>query len=55
MRTVRADRKEFIAAAREQDGVVANMPGEHVSVRETADRDSQREVGAGRLRLICAH
>jgi hypothetical protein len=33
--TGRPDREEFIAAVRQQDGVVADMPGEHVTVGET--------------------
>ncbi len=45
VRTARADREEFITAVREEDGVVADMSGEHVSVREIADRNSQRQVG----------
>jgi hypothetical protein len=44
-----------MAAARQQDGVVADMPGKHVSVREITDRDSQRQIGAGRRRVVCAH
>jgi hypothetical protein len=55
MRTARADREEFIAVAREQDSVLANVPGEHVSIRDIIDRDPQCQVGASRLRLLCAH
>ena len=55
MRTARADREEFIAVVREQDSIVADMPGEHVSIREIIDRDSQCQVGDGWLRLVCAH
>jgi hypothetical protein len=55
MGTARADHEELVAAAPEQDGVVTDMPGEHVSVREIIDRDSQRQFGTGRLRLLCAH
>jgi hypothetical protein len=55
MGTGRADREEFITVAREQDSVLANVPGEHVSVRDIIDRDPQCEVGANQLRLLCAH
>jgi hypothetical protein len=55
MGTARADREELVAAAPEQDGVVTDMPGEHVSVREIIDRGSQRQFGTARLRLLCAH
>ena len=53
--TGRADREEFITAARQQDGFVADMPGKHVSVGEIIDRDARRQVGTGRRRLRCAH
>jgi hypothetical protein len=55
MGTGRADREEFVAPARQHDSVVADVPGEHVSVREIGDRNSQRQVGTGWLRLLCAH
>ena len=55
MGAARADREEFIAVAREQDSVVTDVPGEHMSVRDIIDRDPQCEVGANQLRLLCAH
>jgi hypothetical protein len=53
--TGRPDREEFATAACHQDGIVADMPGKQVSVREITGRDSQRQIGAGRCRLLCAH
>jgi hypothetical protein len=38
-----------------EESIVADMPGKQVSVRETTGRDSQRQIGAGRCRLPCAH
>jgi hypothetical protein len=49
------DREEFRTAAAQQDGVIADMPSKHVSIWDIIDRDSQRQVGTGRLRLVCAH
>jgi hypothetical protein len=53
--TGRPDREEFTGVVRQQNGVVADMPDEHVPVRETVDRDSQCQVGTGRLRWLCTH
>ena len=49
------DREEPVAAAREQDRIVADMPGEHLSIGEGVGRHAQRQVGTGRCGLVSAH
>src|SRR5258707_14183802 len=55
VRAGRADREEFIAAAREEDWLLAHMSAEHASIGEVIERDSFREIGTRRIRLLCAH
>src|SRR5262245_37426239 len=50
-----ADREKLIAAPRQEDGILTDVPCEHASVGEVVDRDAPRKVGARRTRLFCAH
>ena len=55
MRTGRADREELAAAACDQNGLVADMAGQHAAVRQLVDRDAQRQVGTPRVRIRFFH
>jgi hypothetical protein len=48
VRTDGANCEKLIAAAREQHGLLADVPHEHAAVGKFVDGDSLREVGAGR-------
>ena len=48
-------REELIAAAGEQDRLLADMPAEHAAIAELVERDTLREIGTSHLRLLCAH
>jgi hypothetical protein len=49
VRASRADGAEFVAAAREQDGLFTHVSAEHGSLGKAIERDALREVGSGRL------
>ena len=49
MGTSGADREEFIAAARQQDGFFADVPCQHASVGEIIGGDAPLKVRTGRI------
>src|SRR5262249_57057283 len=51
----RANREEFIAAAREQHRLVADIPADRPAVGYIRERDATREVRTRRLGLLNAH
>src|SRR5262245_37094589 len=55
MRAGRADREDFIAAAREQHGFLANVPADHAAIGKIIERDAAREIGSFRLGLLGGH
>src|SRR6185369_9958114 len=52
VRAARSDREEFIAAACEQHGFLADMSADHAAVSELIERDALREVRTTRLRWL---
>ena len=50
-----ADREELVAATREQDRIVADVAGEHRSVSERVDRNTQGQIGTGRFGWRSTH
>src|SRR5262249_46120446 len=55
MRAGCADREDFITAAREQHGVLANVPADHAAIGKIIERDAAREIGSFRLGLLGGH
>src|SRR5262249_30935835 len=51
----RADREQFVAAAREQHGFLAHMPSEHAAVGHVVERNPAREIRSFRLGLFGGH
>src|SRR5262249_42371068 len=45
VRAGRADGEEFLATARQEHGVISDMPGDHAAVGNITERDTLREVG----------
>ena len=52
MRTRRADREQFVAAAREKHGIVAHMPTHHAAIGNITNRHAAREIRPFRLGLL---
>src|SRR5262249_47713572 len=50
-----ADRENLTATAGEQHGLLTDMSQQHVAVGERVDRDSLRQIGAGRTGLFSSH
>jgi phage tail tape-measure protein len=50
-----ADRKDLSAGACQQNGLFADMAGEHASLGQVARRDALRQVRTGWCRLRRAH
>jgi hypothetical protein len=55
MRAGRADREEFITAAREKHGIVTHMPTNHASVGNIVEQDTHRKIRSFRLGLLGIH
>ncbi len=49
------DREELLAAAHQEDSIIANMSGEHASIRNITERDAPPEIGPLRLGLLSCH
>src|SRR5262249_30411835 len=55
MRAGCADREDFITAAREQHGVLANGPADHAAIGKIIEWDAAREIGSFRFGLLGGH
>jgi hypothetical protein len=55
MRALGTDREELVAAAREQDGILADVSRDHLSVGQRVDGHARSEIGAGRFLFGIAH
>jgi hypothetical protein len=55
MRAGRTDRKEFIAPAGDEHGVLAHVSTDHPAIRNGVQRDALRQVGPLRLGLLGGH
>src|SRR5215831_13534705 len=55
MRAGRADREDFIAAAREQHGVLAHVSADHAAIGKIIEGDAAREIGSFRFGLLGGH
>jgi hypothetical protein len=49
------DREELLAAAHQEDSIIAHMSGEHASIGNITERDAPPEIGPLRLGLLCCH
>src|SRR5262249_43905371 len=55
VRAGRADREQFVAAAREKHRVVAHMPAHHAAIGNVTERHAACEVRPFRLGLLSCH
>jgi hypothetical protein len=55
VRTCRSDREEFITLPRKQNGILADVPQQHLSGGDIGYRNTLREIGTGRVRLLLCH
>src|SRR4029077_12976041 len=55
VRARRADREQFVAAAREKHRVVAHMPAHHAAIGHVTERHAAREIRPVRLGLLSCH
>ena len=55
VRAVRADREDFVAAADQQDLLVADMANEHSAIRKFGEGNALLQIGADRVRLVLGH
>jgi hypothetical protein len=55
VRAGRPDCEDLIAAAGEQNRLLADMPGEHAAVGNLIECNALREIGPGRFGLLGAH
>jgi hypothetical protein len=55
VRAGRANREQFIAATRQQHGLLAHMPAHHGAVAKISERNPAREIRSLRLGLLGSH